>query len=57
MADILQFKQRNEPPPEDIALVCMCGCDKFYLLGNGQMECSACNFVVPGAWEFDSNDE
>lgn len=53
MAQILNFAPRPSPEASDMALLCMCGSDHFFLLQNGEMECTSCGFVVPGKWDFD----
>lgn len=57
MAEILEFKPKKETPAEDMALVCLCGGMRWFLVSNGQIECAKCNHVMPGTWDFDSHDD
>lgn len=37
MAEILEFKPKKETPAEDMALVCLCGGMRWFLVSNGQI--------------------
>lgn len=52
MSNVVEFKSRTEPPAEDQALGCTCGCISWLLLGDGNIECGSCHWVMPAEWRF-----
>lgn len=59
MGTVLDFKQRRTMPDEcDIALACECGSVRFWLVGDGTVECAECADIYQGlVWGLETDDD
>jgi len=60
MGTVLEFKPRltYTAEPENMALACECGSVRFWLVGDGTVECAECADIYQGLmWGLTDDDE